>query len=74
MPRRTPLARFARRARSLIRATLADDGMVFLGLFVVTVIVNGLVTILIIEWLQSMGLWQVPLGRPGRSEVAAPLA
>lgn len=74
MLRPSPLAWFARHARSLVRAAFADDGMLFLGIFVITVLVNGVVTILIIEWLQSMGLWHVPLGRPGRSEAGALLA
>jgi hypothetical protein len=70
MPGRSLLAALARHIRELVRVALANDWVIVIGLIVGTLVVNGIIALLIIGWLQSMGLWDVPLGRLTRSDSA----
>jgi hypothetical protein len=70
MPGRSLLAALARHVRELVRVALANDWVIVIGLIVGTIVVNGIIALLIIGLLQSMGLWDVPLGRLTRSHFA----
>jgi hypothetical protein len=69
MTSRSLLAALARYVRELVRRALANDWVIVIGLLVGTIVVNGIIALLIIGWLQSMGLWDVPLGRLPRSDL-----
>lgn len=70
MPGRSLLSALARHTRRLVRAALANDWVIVIGLFAVTILVNGIIALLIIGWLQSVGLWDVTLSRLPRSDFA----
>ena len=70
MPSPSFLAALARRVRELVRQALANDWVIVIGLMLGTIVINGIIAILIIGWLQSMGLWDVPLSRLPRSDPA----
>jgi hypothetical protein len=70
MAGRSLLAALARHVGELVRRALANDWVIVIGLLLGTIVVNGVVAFLIIGWLQSMGLWDVPLGRLPRSDPA----
>ncbi len=44
-------------ARHYVRRALDDDAVLVIGLFAGCVLVNGILAILLIELLQSLGLW-----------------
>ncbi len=46
-----------RKIIALLRSARDDDALVLIGLFVGSVLVNGIVAIVLIGWLQALGIW-----------------
>lgn len=51
------VARVNRRVMFHLRRARNDDAVIFIGLFVTCVLVNGILAILLIEMLQALGRW-----------------